>query len=407
MPLSSAPPPPAASTIPELLDKHRVVLCVGAGGVGKTTLSAALGVAAAMRGRRALVLTVDPAKRLASALGIAQFDEHVQEISVQQLAALGVDAQVPLHAAMLDVKRTFDRVIRRYASSPEAAEAILRHPFYQQASTALAGSQEYMATERLFECATEGQYDVVILDTPPAEHALDFLDAPSRLVELFDSQAFRLLVRPTRRMGSGIFRSGSLVMRGLQKFTSADMFSDLLQFFGHLSETFDGFVARAREVDRLLHGADAAFVVVSGCDAVSSEQGDLLARHLRDKQLPVAAWLVNRVSPYETLPTEVPLTTDALQALLGRASAEPDLIALQDADLRDKLAHKVADAAAALAGLATVDAAAVRAIRAAWRDVPVVAVARAADEPDDLRELGRLSATLIAGGADQQRWRAS
>lgn len=387
-----------AGAVQTLLTRHRVVLCVGAGGVGKTTLSAALGLAAAMLGRRALVLTVDPARRLASALGIAQFDEHVQTISVEQLQALGVDAQVPLHAAMLDVKRTFDRVITRYAPTPEAAQAIVNHPFYQQASTALAGSQEYMATERLYECVRDGGYDVVILDTPPAEHALDFLDAPSRLVELFDAQAFRLLVRPTRTLGTGIFRSGSLVMRGLQKFTSADMFADLLQFFGHLSTTFDGFVARAKEVQALLHGPDAAFVVVSGCDAVSSEQAGLLAAHLAKEQLAVSAWLVNRVAPFAATPLQTEATAAALQELWDTVANAPDLTPWQNeaatADLQGKLQHT----ATQLAGLAALDAAAVRRLRERWPSIALLAIARAAEEPDDLRELGRLSRSLLAGG---------
>lgn len=389
---------PLAGPVQELLTRHRVVLCVGAGGVGKTTLSAALGIAAAMLGRRALVLTVDPARRLASALGIAQFDEHVQTISVEQLQALGVDAQVPLHAAMLDVKRTFDRVIARYAPTPEAAAAIVAHPFYQQASTALAGSQEYMATERLYECVREGGYDVVILDTPPAEHALDFLDAPSRLVDLFDSQAFRLLVRPTRRLGTGIFRSGSLVMRGLHKFTSADMFTELLQFFGHLSETFDGFVARAREVQQLLHGSDAAFVVVSGCDPVSAEQAGLLVSHLAKQELAVAAWLVNRVAPFCAAPRDRAATAAALDQLVQRVAQAPDLAGWHDrsamADAMSRLAHT----ADQLAGLAVADAAAVQHLRASWPAISLLAVARAAEEPDDLRELGRIARSLLAGG---------
>ena len=152
-------------TIAELLQTKRVLLCVGTGGVGKTTLSAALGIAAARRGRRVLVLTVDPARRLANALGLQAFDEQVQHIALPQL---GPDQpQVPLDASMLDVKRTFDRVVTRYAHSPQSAQRILAHPFYVQASTALAGSQEYMATERLYECATCGNWDLVVLDTPP------------------------------------------------------------------------------------------------------------------------------------------------------------------------------------------------------------------------------------------------
>jgi anion-transporting ArsA/GET3 family ATPase len=388
-------PPPLTT----LLAHKRVVLCVGAGGVGKTTLSAALGVAAAQEARRALVLTVDPARRLASALGLQQFDEHIQAIEPAKFAAQGATVAVALDAAMLDVKRTFDRVVTRYARSPQAAEAILKHPFYQQASTALAGSQEYMATERLYECATEGRHDLVILDTPPAEHALDFLDAPSRLVDLFDAPAFRMLVRPSQRMGSGLFRSGSLVMRGLQKFTSADMFSNLLQFFGHLSETFDGFVQRARDVDALLHSPDAAFVIVSGCDGVSLHQGELLRAQLESKGLTVAAWLVNRVAPFAQSPVDQTATATAVQSALTSAQHAPDLPALGDQQDLQHMAERISQMAASLARMARADAAAVAALRTAHPHLPIYAVTRSANEPDGLAELARLAALLRAGGA--------
>ena len=177
-------------------------------------------------------------------------------------------------------KRTFDRVVSRHATSPESRDRILQHPFYKQASTALAGVQEYMALERLYESATSGEYDLVVLDTPPSAHALDFLDAPDRLVDLFDSAAFRALLRPNGRLRQGPFRAGSLVMRGLSRFTGADMFTHLLDFFADLAETFDGFVQRARDVQALLRSDAATFVLVAACDEASTQQAEFLRERL-------------------------------------------------------------------------------------------------------------------------------
>lgn len=387
-----------ASNMAQLIEHQKVLLCVGAGGVGKTTLSAALGVAAAKQGKRALVLTVDPAKRLANALGLQSLGEHVQTISVEAFAAQGCHVQVPLDAAMLDVKHTFDRVVRRYAKSPESARRILEHPFYQQASTALAGSQEYMATERLYECVTSGLYDIVILDTPPAEHALDFLDAPRRLIDLFDSPAFRKLIAPSSRLKVGVFKPSSMVMKGLSRFTSVEMFGNLLEFFGHLAETFDGFVDRAREVQALLQGPDSAFVLVSACDEVSTEQARFLLDHLRAQQMFPAAWLVNRVLDLDpALDTAGP----ELEAQLfeGLRTVGPDAMGGDERDGQATARH-LAALVRRLGRLAAHDAALLAAVqRRAGADLQVVPLPRRQDEPDTLRELEALANLLLGAAA--------
>lgn len=385
--------------IGRLLDSKRVLLVVGAGGVGKTTLSAALGVAAAQRGRRVLVLTVDPARRLANALGLQTIDVHVQRIEPAAFAAQGCAVRGPLDAAMLDVKQTFDRVVVRYAKTPASARRILEHPFYQQASTALAGTQEYMATERLYECVTSGDYDLVVLDTPPAEHALEFIDAPRRLIALFDSPAFRKLVAPSGSLRSGMFRPTSLVMRGLSRFTSVDMFSNLLEFFGSLAETFDGFVGRAREVQALLHSDDTAFVLVSACDDASMAQARALLGHLRDEGLHPAAWLVNRVlSGIDPQLAAAPATLEAeLAAVL--TAAGPDA---SGGDARDAeaTARRLLHVAAQMSAQAQADQAAV--VRAAtWADgtLSVHAVPRQQQEPDTLAALCTVAGLLTDGTA--------
>lgn len=391
----SAPIAVMPNTIAELLDNKRVILCVGSGGVGKTTLAAALGVAAALRGRRTLVLTVDPAKRLANAMGLQGFSEHVQRVAV-------ADPQQPeriveLDASMLDVKRTFDRVVQRYASSPQSAERILQHPFYVQASTALAGSQEYMATERLFECATGGQWDLVVLDTPPAEHALDFIDAPRRLIDLFDSAAFRKVIAPTSRLKTGVFRSGSLVMRGLQRFTSVEMFANLLEFFGQLAETFDGFVARARQVQGLLQSRQAAFVLVSACDRTSIDQAQALLGQLGSQGMEPAAWLVNRVLGVDVALADQP---EQLAADMHGAISKLKRELGADAGEAGRLAEAIAHTAQQLGALAAQDAAAVQGVRAATGGaIAVVPVARGDEEPDTLPRLAAIAQTLVAAPA--------
>lgn len=386
-----------ASNMTQLIERQKVLLCVGAGGVGKTTLSAALGVAAAKQGKRALVLTVDPAKRLANALGLQSLGEHVQTIGVEAFAAQSCHVQVPLDAAMLDVKHTFDRVVNRYAKSPESARRILEHPFYQQASTALAGSQEYMATERLYECVTSGQYDIVILDTPPAEHALDFLDAPRRLIDLFDSPAFRKLIAPSSRLKVGVFKPSSMVMKGLSRFTSVEMFGNLLEFFGHLAETFDGFVERARQVQALLQGPEAAFVLVSACDEVSTEQARFLLDHLRAQQMYPAAWLVNRVLDLDPALDGAGAELEA-QLLDAMRSVGPDALGGDERDGQATARH-LAALVRRLGRLAAHDAALLEAVHnRAGEELLVLPLPRRQDEPDSLGELDAL-ATLLLGTA--------
>ena len=382
-----------AATLAQLIADKRVIVCVGAGGVGKTTLSATIGVAAARLGRRTLVLTVDPARRLASALGLAQFDENVQQISIADFHAQGCDVLAPLDASMLDVKRTFDRVIARYAKSPATRDAILQHPFYRQASTTLAGTQEYMAMERLSEAVASGQWDLVVLDTPPAAHALDFLDAPDRLVGLFDSRAFQMLLRPGQKLRTGPFKAGGVVLRGLSRFTSVDMFSDLLEFFGHLSETFEGFVDGARRTQALLRSPDTAFVLVSACDATSTDEARYLRDRLADMEMDAGAWIVNRVAPWPMTTADAgPELDAALEALLLEAG--PDAMG-GDARHGPVLAKRLALAARQLGTLARADAAVVARVTTLAQGACVLAMPRTPDEPDSLAGLFGLTDALL------------
>lgn len=386
-----------------MLRERSVLVVVGAGGVGKTTLSAALGVAAATLGLRAIVLTVDPARRLANALGLRALDEHVQTLSIQDFADVGVAVQAPLDAAMLDVKSTFDRVVQRHAGDAARAQAILDNPLYRTASTALAGSQEYMAMERLAEIVAEGHYDLVLLDTPPSAHALDFLDAPQRMIDLFDNRAFQALLRPFvggADVASGLFAPGSLVMRGLGRFTSAEAFHELLRFFGALSATFDGFVRRAQGVIEMLHGPSTGFVLVSATDDASTDEALYLQERLNHEQMAVGAWLVNRVAPMHVgLLSEA----DGLQAHLEAAFAAAEgerAAAAAPGDGSPRPAHvaaaELAEVALAFARMAQADRKHVAALQARLGDATVLLrVPRQSDEPADLRELHALARILL------------
>lgn len=374
--------------VEQLLNDHRVLVCVGAGGVGKTTISAALGVAAARLGKRTLVLTVDPARRLANALGLETFAEDIQTIDAASFAGPKDRNPIALDVAMLDVKSTFDRVVERHAGSPEKRRAILENKFYQQASTALAGSQEYMAMQRLYEVAVDEPYDLIILDTPPSAHALDFLDAPRRMIDLFGSTAFRKLLSGfSGGVGSGrMFSRGSLLMRGLGRFTSADMFHNLLSFFAALSATFDGFVKGARDVLELLHSERTAFLIVSAADDGSTHEGLYLRQRLQDEQMRLGAWVLNRVRPEST----APLT--ARDDLANRIQAA---INGNDGDLA--AAESIARAALIVAEMAEHDAAHGRKLVAQLNTLPqLVTMPRAEVEPASLPELSRLAELLVA-----------
>ncbi len=388
---------------------RRVLVVVGAGGVGKTTLSAALGLAAAVEGRRALVLTVDPARRLANALGLKAFDQHTQVIPKEALRAAGIDAQVGVEVAMLDIQSTFDRVVTRHVANPAAARAIMDNPFYRTASTALAGSQEYMAIERLAEVVASGDHDLIVLDTPPSAHALDFLEAPQRLIDLFENRAFRALLRPFAGKGasSGMFARGSLVMRGVGRFTSAESFHDLLGFFGALSSGFDSWVARGREVLALLRSDGTSFLVVSGTDDASRDEAQFLLDRLRQDGLAVEAWLVNRVAiAHVGVLGEAGSLADHIRAALQgdpasaaetlAPPAAPDEAAVVPVNL-ERRAGRLARAALAMARVADRDRTLLAALtQRRSSELPIIAITRREVEPADLGELGQLAAELTA-----------
>ncbi|MEM9492861.1 MAG: ArsA-related P-loop ATPase, partial [Myxococcota bacterium] len=248
----------------EILANKRILVCVGSGGVGKTTTAAALALASALEGRKTLVLTIDPARRLANSLGLAELGHEVARVPDDVLAAGGqVAAGGQLHAMMLDQKRAFDEVVSRHASNPEAVQRILANPVYAQISTSLAGAQEYAAMATLQDFAESGRFERIVVDTPPTAHALDFLDAPDKLTRAIDSPAiewFRKLRSGGGSSWSVVGRTGSYVLKRLSKFVGTKFLDDLAVFFTEFNDVLGGFRQRAESTFNLLRQDDVGFV---------------------------------------------------------------------------------------------------------------------------------------------------
>ncbi len=222
--------------IAEVLSGRKVICCVGSGGVGKTTTAAALALRAAVDGKRALVLTIDPARRLANSLGLKELGNEQTRISPQLFAQAGLKPKGEMWAMMLDLKLTWDELVRRQSRNPEQAEAILENKLYQTLSTAMAGSLEYMAMEKVYEVHTSGRFDVVVLDTPPTTNALDFLHATGRILDVLDNNAMRIVLGPMLKAGKLGFKlfaaPSALVLRTLARFTGTEFLRDLALFMG-------------------------------------------------------------------------------------------------------------------------------------------------------------------------------
>jgi len=293
----------------KVLQTHRVIVCVGSGGVGKTTTSAALSVRAAMEGRRVLCLTIDPAKRLAQSLGLNELHGSEQQVAEELFAQYGLTLRGSLSAMMLDMKRTFDDLVERYASSPEQRQRILDNRLYQYVSTSLAGTQEYMAMEKLHAVRHDERFDLIVLDTPPTTNALDFLDAPQRLVGAIDSPVMRWFVETLRSTpGLGFVGRGAVfVLRGLGRFTGTEFLRNVGQFVSEINELFGGFRERAQEVYDDLKSEDVAFVVVTSPAPGTVAEAIFFTRKLREYGITPRAMVVNRVHP--PVPPRVDLRT--------------------------------------------------------------------------------------------------
>ncbi len=239
-------------SVAELLAEKRVCVCGGSGGVGKTTTSAAIALGMAAQGAKVAVVTIDPAKRLANALGLHELENEPRRVEPARLAG-GIEIKGELWAMMLDPKRTFDELIDRISADPARAEEIKANRIYRELSTAVSGSQEFTAVAKLYELARDGDFDLLVLDTPPSRNALDFLDAPGRLTSFLEGRALKALLRPTGLGMRVLGRSAGPFLGALRRVTGVDLLTDLSTFFALLGDMTDDFSQRAVEVEKLLH----------------------------------------------------------------------------------------------------------------------------------------------------------
>lgn len=328
----------------DILRSKRVVVCVGSGGVGKTTTAAALALSAASSGKRVLCLTIDPARRLANSLGLRAMTTEEQVVPAALFAEQGLPLRGALSAMMLDTKKTFDDLVRKTASSPARAERILKNRLYQYISTSLAGTQEYMAMEKLHAVRTDPRYDLVVLDTPPTSNALDFLDAPEKIAGLIDSPAMRWLTA-TVDGGRGfsislLTRGAKVVLAGMSKFTGSGFLEQVAEFVSEFNDLFGGFRKRADEVGSTLRSPDLAFVVVTSPAPLAIDEALFFAERLEQAGMKRDAFVINQVHPLVAEPSASAAELEAeVRAQLGPDADAPQLVermrrALDDARLR-------------------------------------------------------------------------
>jgi anion-transporting ArsA/GET3 family ATPase len=378
-------------SLASLVLNRRVLITVGAGGVGKTTSAAALAVAAAREGRRVLCLTIDPARRLAESLGIAQMKTEAHEVDRRLFEAAGVPLKGTLTAMMLDTKRTFDDLVIKYSSTKEKADKLLNNKLYQYVSTSLAGTQEYMAMEKLVAVKSDPRYDLVILDTPPTTNALDFLDAPERLMNALDSAAMTWFVEAFEKSGKLSFnllaKSASIVLRGMGKITGGGFLEAMAEFITELNELFGGFKQRATLVQESLRARDVTFVLVTSPAPMSIQEVLYFSERLVSHGMPRGAFLVNRFRLPPPRAVEGVTPDEARRAVTAHGL-------LLDDDAPERLARAHADQVK----LATIDALHVRSLAAQHGAIPIVRVPELASDVHDLRLLGQVADLLMRGG---------
>jgi anion-transporting ArsA/GET3 family ATPase len=363
----------------------RIVVCCGSGGVGKTTTAAALAVRAAEAGRQVVVLTIDPARRLAQALGLEELDNTPRHVAGLDLSAGG-----SLDAMMLDMKRTFDEVVQAHAT-PEKAEQILANPFYQAVSSSFAGTQEYMAMEKLGQLHAQlsaggdaPRWDLIVVDTPPSRSALDFLDAPSRLGSFLDGRFIRILAAPARagsRAYLKVFSAGvNVVSNTLSKVLGARLLRDVQTFVAALDTMFGGFRERADQTYALLQQQGTRFLVVATPERDALREAAFFVDRLDRDDMPLAGLVINRVQ-----------RTRANGLSAGRAMAAAET--LPDGSVTAAILRLHAD----LAETAARHEARARAFTAAYPETPVVAVPAAAEDIHDLTALREIGVALADG----------
>ncbi len=375
-----------------LLDDRstRVVVCCGSGGVGKTTAAAALGLRAAERGRRVVVLTIDPARRLAQSMGLEELDNEPRTVP-GALDPPIPDAGGELQAMMLDMRRTFDEMVSGH-TTPDRAQAIFDNPFYQTISTSFSGTQEYMAMEKLGQLVASGRWDLVIVDTPPSRSALDFLDAPQRLSTFLDGRMIRLLSAPARASGRGLRRivgaSFALFGKAVSTILGGQMLADAAAFVQAFDTLFGGFQERANATYQLLRAPGTSFVVIAAPEPDALREASYFVDRLSAEKMPLAGLVLNRTHPVhatlsgarsregaEALEGSAPVGVDAGRARLAAAVLRLHADRVETAERERRVLGRFTRAHPAV------------------RIVDVPALATDVHDLDGLREIGRLLAS--------------
>ena len=366
------------TSVADLLAGRRIVVCAGSGGVGKTTTAAALAMGAAAEGAKVAVVTIDPARRLANSLGLEELGNEPRLVDPERFAEHGIEMRGELWALMLDAKRTFDELIEHLAPDARTRDEVLSNRIYAQLSNAVAGSQEFTAIAKLYDLDASGDFDLLVLDTPPSRNALDFLDAPERLTGFFQGRAIKVFLRPAG-FGGRIIGKGTGVAFGLlRRVTGVDLLEDLSVFFRALGGMIDGFVARADRVAALLSDPGTTFLIVTSPRHDPVEEAIFFHRKLREARLPFGGLVVNRM---HTAPATDGALPDALVQELGGT-----------------LAARVATSAHELAALAGRDEANVAHLRERLGDPPLIIVPERQDDVHDVEGLAHVRAHLWGAG---------
>jgi anion-transporting ArsA/GET3 family ATPase len=370
----------------DVLEGKDICICAGSGGVGKTTTSAAIAMGMAARGLKVCVLTIDPAKRLADSLGLQELGNEAKRIDPSLFTAQGLEIEGELWAMMLDAKATFDDLVARQAPDEESRDRVLGNRIYQQISSALAGSQEYMAMEKLFELHTEGRFDLLVLDTPPTRNALDFLDAPKRLTQFIEGRSLRVFMKPTGMAAKVAGRGTSIALSVLKRIVGFDLLADLAEFFNAFSGMVDGFQARAKRVNSLLSDSRTCFLVVCGPQGEPVDEAVYFHRKLIEAKLPFGGVIVNKVHyPAEELRVDGLDLNQALHEKLG------------DEDLARRVGENFADYQA----LAERDSRNIERLARELRTQGVIRVPYLDEDVHDLAGLAEINRYLFASNEER------
>ena len=377
-----------------LLRSKRILVCVGPGGAGKTTISAALAARAARAGRRTLVCTIDPAPRLADALGMGSLAPEPRAVPPAARLTLGLDGAdaAALYAVRLDTERTFARLVDQQVTDPEMRRRIFGNTIYRQITTSLTGSQEYAAMLALHDFAGSGEYDLVVLDTPPTANALDFLDAPARIRAAVSSPAIKWFARPadSKRFSLQRLRSGgALVVRRLAKLVGSTFLDDLGAFLLDFQGVLGGFLQRADAIDGVLRGADVAFLLVLAPAVAAVDEALYFQGRLREAGIPLGGFVANRVQSAPGL--------DEPAAIVAALRAAPAFAGLPDETL-EEAAGRLAPVARTLGRLRASEQRELARLGASAPGVTITEVPLLDHDVDNLAELRVVGEHLVAGG---------